>query len=404
MPLDTRIPLTNTAGPAIEGPLDLAAKYQQYQAGQMQNKLYQRKFQDLDEAAQNKNALQGILKNSINPTTGQIDTEKAKTALMQGGHFEEAQAIEKQGLEAQQQERLSSTAKIDDALKQMNFVAQNIQGAKTPEEYAARVQHIEKTLGKTLEPLHAPWHPGLVDELIQKATPIKDQLAAKHQELTLQLQQQNSGWAQTTGPNGMPVWTQHRQEGTPAYTPTGIGNKPLNEVQQFDLDAKKNKVQEAKNQAAINIDDSIAQLENLKTVQARTTTGPIAGSAPVAALRKLGPNAITGGEDLQRLEKGYADLAVKAIGQFKQMGVTFGALSQSEGKWIKDTQAALDTGGNINTEMLDKGIALLNKRKGSLAGAAPNEPAQPEDNGANDPFAGFTPEQKARFLQQHGGQ
>jgi hypothetical protein len=132
--------------------------------------------------------------------------------------------------------------------------------------------------------------------------------------------------------------------------------------------AEKYQKREAEKTDAIsNIDDTIADFQELKAIQGRTITGPIAGSAPVALLRKMGPNSLTGGDDLQRLEKGYNNLAIKAIGAFKAGGVTFGQLSNKEGEWIRSTQAALNTGGEINQEMLDKGLKLLEDRKRRLA-------------------------------------
>ena len=172
-----------------------------------------------------------------------------------------------------------------------------------------------------------------------------------------------------------------------------------NQITQQNLDLKqqgrqdKLDKQEADRQDAIaNIDDTIGEFQTLKKIQDRTTTGPISGSAPVAAIRKMLPNSISGGEDLQRLEKGYNTLAVKAIGAFKAGGVSFGQLSNKEGEWIRSTQAALDTGGEINKEMLDQGIRLLDERKRRVAARSPGagsrggasgswgDPSQPDRN------------------------
>jgi hypothetical protein len=142
--------------------------------------------------------------------------------------------------------------------------------------------------------------------------------------------------------------------------------KPLNDEQQFRIDEKKAKKEADFADALSNIDDTRLEFERLKTIQDRTTTGPIAGSPPIAMLRKWGPNQLTGGEDLQRLEKGYNTLAVKAIAAFKAGGVTFGQLSNAEGAWIKSTQASIDAGKPINEEMLNEGIRLLDGRKSRI--------------------------------------
>lgn len=163
--------------------------------------------------------------------------------------------------------------------------------------------------------------------------------------------------------------------------------KPASEFQQFTMQQKQEKKLDDINDAVSNIDDTISDFNRLKQIQKVTTTGPISGSAPIAALRKLGPNAITGGENLQRLEKGYNELAVKAIGSFKAGGVTFGQLSNKEGEWIRSTQQTIDTGGDINQEMLDKGLKLLNDRKARLNRAA--SPSATEKPASKVKFLGF---------------
>lgn len=143
--------------------------------------------------------------------------------------------------------------------------------------------------------------------------------------------------------------------------------KQASEFQQWTMQQKEEKKQAELGDAISNIDDTIGDFQRLKGLQEETTTGPIAGSPPIAALRKMGPNFLTGGDNLQRLEKGYNELAVKAIGAFKAGGVSFGQLSNKEGEWIRSTQQTIDTGGEINQEMLDKGIKLLESRKKRLS-------------------------------------
>ena len=142
--------------------------------------------------------------------------------------------------------------------------------------------------------------------------------------------------------------------------------KPLNEMQQYQLDEKRDKAQTAKEDAIFNINEAIAGIDRLTEIQAKTKTGPLSSNAVTATLRKagseIGLDSVTGGKNLARLEKGYAAEAVKAIGVFKSIGVTFGALSNAEGNWIKETQAKLDSDGEVNLEMLSQGKALLMRR------------------------------------------
>jgi len=139
--------------------------------------------------------------------------------------------------------------------------------------------------------------------------------------------------------------------------------KPISEYQQYVLDEKKAKKEADYTDAVSNIDDTILDFNKLKTIQARTTTGPYVSSAPALAVRKALPESWGGGEDLQRLEQGYNNMAVKALSAFKAGGVTFGALSNAEGDWVRSTTAKLDKGGSVNQEILDEGLRLLANRK-----------------------------------------
>jgi len=142
--------------------------------------------------------------------------------------------------------------------------------------------------------------------------------------------------------------------------------KAPSEFQQYQIGQKQEQKAQDQMDAIANINDTIDEFKNLKEIQKRTTTGPVAGSPLMVGVRKAIPGNLAGGEDLQRLEKGYNTMAVKAIGAFKAGGVTFGQLSNAEGQWIKSTQASLDAGGDINQEQLDKGLKLLENRKARI--------------------------------------
>jgi len=142
--------------------------------------------------------------------------------------------------------------------------------------------------------------------------------------------------------------------------------KAPSEFQQYQIGQKQEQKAQDQMDAIANIEDTIDEFKNLKEIQKRTTTGPVAGSPLMVGVRKAIPGNLAGGEDLQRLEKGYNTMAVKAIGAFKAGGVTFGQLSNAEGQWIKSTQASLDAGGDINQEQLDKGLKLLENRKARI--------------------------------------
>lgn len=146
--------------------------------------------------------------------------------------------------------------------------------------------------------------------------------------------------------------------------------KPPSELDQQRLDdmrrkaaAEQAKAVAERDDAISNIDDTINEFERLKALQNKTTTGKFSGSAPIAFARQLGPNSLTGGDDLALLEKGYNTLAVKAIGAFKAGGVTFGQLSNKEGEWVKSTQATINSSEPVNLDTLNEGLRLLQARK-----------------------------------------
>jgi hypothetical protein len=90
------------------------------------------------------------------------------------------------------------------------------------------------------------------------------------------------------------------------------------------------------------------------------------------------PGNLAGGENLQKLEAGYNTLAVKALAAFKAAGATFGALSKDEGEWVRSTTAKLNKSENVNLELLNQGLALLEKSRAKLVNDnAGNEQQKP---------------------------
>ena len=156
--------------------------------------------------------------------------------------------------------------------------------------------------------------------------------------------------------------------------------KQLTELQQYALDEKKAKKENERVNAIAGIDSAIDEATKLKSIQAETMTGPYASGTVATAIRKALPNAWSGGENLQRLEKGYNKMAVLALEAFKAGGVSFGQLSNDEGKWVKSTTATIDAGGDVNQEVLDEGLKLLNARKERINRQAGNISVDPSPN------------------------
>ena len=61
----------------------------------------------------------------------------------------------------------------------------------------------------------------------QENQALNRQVQMRGQDVT----KENSQWYQAPGPNGLPVWKQGKAEGEPVYSPTGISNKPMTDVQ-----------------------------------------------------------------------------------------------------------------------------------------------------------------------------
>lgn len=186
----------------------------------------------------------------------------------------------------------------------------------------------------------------------------------------------------------------------PKPAPAPRPPSPLDQERLKQLQEKKareeSERQAQKEDALANIDDTIAEFERLKELQAKTDTGPISGSAPVAWLRKAGPNEYTGGDDLALLEKGYNTLAVKAIAAFRAGGVTFGQLSNKEGEWVKSTTATINSSEKVNKETLEEGLRLLRQRRDRAMRHFTPTASQPSGGG------GYTQEDLEHTAQKYG--
>ncbi len=155
--------------------------------------------------------------------------------------------------------------------------------------------------------------------------------------------------------------------------------KPINELQQYKMDEVKQQKEDKKITAIDTLDESINDLELLKKIQDKTTTGPVLGSPLVMGIRKAIPGNIAGGQDLQRLETGYENMAFKTLTALKQAGASLGQLSNAEGRWIKNTTANLEKNGVVNNEIIDKLLGILNKQRERLS-AQPSEQVKQTGN------------------------
>jgi len=144
------------------------------------------------------------------------------------------------------------------------------------------------------------------------------------------------------------------------------GRKPLTEYQAAQLQEKHDKLESDASDALQGIKSTKDELLGLKDLQDKVATGSIIGSDIAVGVRKMLPEKWGHGEDLNALQKGYANASLKAIGALKAGGTTLGAMSEKEGQWVRDAQASLNSTGTVNKDILDKGIALLDEREKTI--------------------------------------
>jgi len=371
-------------------PADIAGSFQQGQknalamqtAGQEQQ-LNALKMQQAQQKIGNQNALREAYRMSGG------DTGKLLENLKGSGDYESAMKLQKGLSDQQKADMEAKKAELEGHAKRIEYTAQVLSSSHDQASHDANLAQLAQEIGpEHIQNVPKVFNPQELQFLIKKGNTVKDQKYLEMRAIDQAQRQQQLAQTATyqqaqLGLAGQAEQRQQHEVQRKEYE--AVQPKPMSEFQQYQLSAKQEEKALKAEEALANIDDTISDFKSLKDIQEKTTTGPVAGSAPVAAIRKALPNVISGGEDLQRLEKGYNELAVKAIGAFKAGGVTFGAMSEKEGQWVKDTQSSLTTGKEINKEMLDKGIKLLEDRKRRIQkGITPKQTTQ-EDDGSNDP-------------------
>lgn len=161
-------------------------------------------------------------------------------------------------------------------------------------------------------------------------------------------------------------------------------NQPLNEYQQarvedlkFRQEEKTKEKELAKAEKEASLYQSMgamqAQMERIKRAKAlqdATETGVLAGSDAGKMLRRAAPGDVLGGESVNELDKLYKDMVMQQLMAYKAGGVTFGALSEGERKFIEN--ATLDTTGDrdVNLRALNTLEQDLQRRIGETTDRA----------------------------------
>jgi hypothetical protein len=382
----------------LQMPNDWENNAQILQQNRLANQLAMKKSQDEQQTAM-------LRKQAVNPQTGQLDRAAYTKSLEAGGYGEQADA----------QSKLSKDqviAKLDTGLKLYDYSGHALQQSLgNPQAYPQIKAHLDELFQQA--GFDKPQIPEQYDEpglktVISNLQPAKEKLAMQIQQYSMSKDNRDFAYKQQNDAANRDVTLSGQavtMRGQNMVKDNTLAPRPPTELQQFTMNQKTEKLAADKQDAIAGIDDTIDEFKRLKAIQSETSTGPVVGSPAAVSIRKGLPFNLGGGDNLQRLEKGYNTMAVKAIGAFKAGGVSFGQLSNAEGAWIKSTQASLDAGADVNQEVLDQGLKLLERRKERIMNRGP-QAEQPINNEQqnNDPFAGFTPEEKALFMQQHGGQ
>jgi len=208
-----------------------------------------RQFQAEDASAARSAQLAQIRSQFTNPQTGQVDRAGYQSALNMSGMGSEADADQAGQYEIQQK-------KLESTVKAIDFSSRILGAAADHPEYRQQavdlVYQISESIGGKKPEITADDPPEKFKYFAAQGLSYKDKLQMDFDNLKEQrlqereqrlqgnfdatlnetkrahdLTAQNSGWVQTVGKDGLPVWTQNRQEGTPAYSSTGISNKPL---------------------------------------------------------------------------------------------------------------------------------------------------------------------------------
>lgn len=180
-----------------------------------------------------------------NPQTGQVDRAGFQGGLNKAGLGKEADEDQAGQYEMQQKKLETSKKNLEYALSILPFAKSN------PDKIPFVVRHlneISQSAGGPPIQLTEDSTPEDIDKAIMSGIPILEKLKMEaygqnqqrlqgNFEATLaetkrghDLTAQNSGWVQTVGKDGLPVWTQGKYEGMPAVdnkTQVNINGRPL---------------------------------------------------------------------------------------------------------------------------------------------------------------------------------
>ena len=179
MALDPRI-ILGIQAPQLNDTMDTAVKAQSLRDSQSKNRLMDRHIQALDSADSRANMLSSIARESLN-AKGEYDPAAHRANLMKAGMIDEGQAVQKGQLDEMQQARLAQSAKVEEALKTIEYSTRLYSGVKDQAGLDAANAEIARITPDAVSRLPKTYTPEAVKGVLDTAFTYKDKMLADHQ-------------------------------------------------------------------------------------------------------------------------------------------------------------------------------------------------------------------------------
>ena len=171
MPIDASI-YQNIRAPQVADPLARFAQFQQASGMMNQNRLADLAYGEKERALQEEDQMRRLTQQSGG------DMGKLRESLYGAGNYKQGMAIDKTMADQQK-------SKIESTLKQFEVVGQIMTGVRDQQSYDMARQQIAQIVGPQAAASMQPnYDPARIEQNRLKAMSVKDQLEAKHKELT----------------------------------------------------------------------------------------------------------------------------------------------------------------------------------------------------------------------------
>lgn len=410
MPIDANI-LLSSKRPYTEllNPLDVAYKQQQIDSSQNENMLTGRKMQDYDTELNKKNALTGILKKSINQQ-GQYDPALHKQNLYNEGYGDEAQAIDKQLLEQRQAKRLESESTIKTALDTVDYGIKQLSMVQDQAGLDNLKSEMEQLHQGSTTRWPQQYSPEGVKQLLDNAIPLRDKMAMEkgmHDEAWKQHDaeyrayndEQNRLVTRESNQAQQANSDRNFQESVRGHDIAAGANTITGGKAAFEGEQKLAADYQAESKNFVGVRDAYSRIK--EALPTATQSSPSTLAAGTMFMKLLDPGSVVRESEL--------GMALNATGVWDK-ALNY-ANTLANGKVLTESQ--VKEFGDMSKKLYDAAEKNQNslvgqyKKRASDYGFNGNHVVtdyQASMNNAPDPFAGFTPEEKAQYLQLHGAQ